>query len=105
MSLPAELKAGLFQARLNGRDCDVSRETPQYFMYCQSALASEASRFYDFGFEVRPSATGGSFGSAGPYRQRSVWMNGRAETRGQRPVVGGDVLEVQALGPFMLLGG
>jgi hypothetical protein len=102
VSLPAELKAGLFQARLNGRDCDVSRETPQYYMYCQSALASDVSRFYDFGFEVRPSATGGSFGSAGPYRQRSVWMNGRAETRGQRPVVGGDVLEVQALGPFML---
>ena len=102
VSLPAELKSGLFQARLNGHDCDVSRETPQYYMYCQSALASDASRFYDFGFEVRPSATGGSFGSAGPYRQRSVWMNGRAETRGLRPVVGGDVLEVQALGPFIL---
>ena len=43
VSLPADLKAGLFQARLNGRDCDVSRETPQYFMYCQSALASDAS--------------------------------------------------------------
>jgi hypothetical protein len=102
VSLPADLAAGLFQARLNGHDCNVSRETPQYYMYCQSTLAAEASRFYDFGFEVRPSSTGGSFGSAGPYRQRSVWMNGRAETRGQRPVVGGDVLEVQALGPFML---
>jgi hypothetical protein len=102
VSLPAELRAGVFQARLNGHDCDVSRETPQYYMYCQSALASDASKFYDFGFEVRPSSSGGSFGSAGPYRQRSVWMNGRAETRGQRPVVGGDVLETQALGPFML---
>ena len=102
VSLPAELEAGLFQARLNGHDCNVSRETPQYYMYCQSMLAAGASRFYDFGFEVRPSATGGSFGSAGPYRQRSVWMNGRAETRGQRPVVGGDVFETQALGPFML---
>jgi hypothetical protein len=29
-------------------------------------------------------------------------MNGRAETIGQRPVTGGDVLEVQALGPFMV---
>jgi hypothetical protein len=102
VSLPADLAAGFFQARLNGHDCDVSRETPQYYMYCQSALASDASKFYDFGFEVRPSASGGSFGNAGPYRQRSVWMNGRAETIGQRPVTGGDVLEVQALGPFMV---
>jgi hypothetical protein len=28
---------------------------------------SDASKFYDFGFEVRPSASGGSFGNAGPY--------------------------------------
>ena len=102
VSLPSDFVAGVFQARLNGRDCDVSREMPQFYLYCQSAMASDASRFYDFGFEVRPSALGGTFGNAGPYRQRSVWMNGRAETRGQRPVAGGDVLETPALGPFML---
>ena len=102
VSLPAELKGGVFHARLNGRDCDVSREVPQFYMYCQSALASGVNRFYDFGFEIRPGANGGAFGNAGPYRQRSVWMNGKAVDLGQRPVAGGDVFETQALGPFIL---
>jgi len=102
VSLPVELKGGVFHARLNGRDCDVSREVPQFYMYCQSALASGVNRFYDFGFEIRPGANGGAFGNAGPYRQRSVWMNGKAVDLGQRPVSGGDVFETQALGPFIL---
>jgi hypothetical protein len=102
VSLPVELKGGVFQARLNGRDCDVSREVPQFYMYCQSALASGVNRFYDFGFEIRPGANGGVFGNAGPYRQRSVWMNGKAVDLGQKPVSGGDVFETQALGPFIL---
>jgi hypothetical protein len=102
VSLPAEVKTGVFHARLNGRECDVSREVPEYYMYCRSALASGVNRFYDFGFEIRPGANGGAFGSAGPYRQRSVWMNGRAVDLGQRPVAGGDVFETQAIGPFIL---
>ena len=102
VSLPAELKAGVFHARLNGRECDVSREAPEFFMYCNSALASGVNRFYDFGFEIRPGANGGAFGNAGPYRQRSVWMNGGAVDLGKRLVAGGDVFETQALGPFIL---
>jgi hypothetical protein len=100
--LSIEQSADRFNARFNGRDCSVSRETPHYYLYCQSALAEGVSRFYDFGFEVQPSAGGGTFGNAGPYRARSVWMNGRAQTFGQRHVAGGDVFELQALGPFVL---
>lgn len=100
--LSTEQSANVFNARLNGRDCSVSREIPHYYLYCQSALAQGVNRFYDFGFDVQASASGGTFGNAGPYRQRSVWMNGRAQTFGQRHVAGGDVIELQALGPFML---
>lgn len=102
ISLPAEMKAGQFHARLNGRDCGVNREPPQFYMYCQTTLGATANRFYDFSFQVNPSVNGGRFATAGPYRQRRVWMNGRAETIGQRPVHGGDVFDVQALGPFVL---
>ena len=100
--LSTDQTTDVFNARLNGRECSVSREIPHYYLYCQSALAQGVNRFYDFGFDVQPSASGGTFGNAGPYRQRSVWMNGRAETFGQRHVAGGDVFELQALGPFVL---
>lgn len=102
LSLPGAPVVGRFVARLNGRGCTVSREAPEYYMYCQSALAASSSRFYDFDFQVIPTANGGAFGTAGPYRQRSVWMNGRAVSLGHRPVHGGDVLELQALGPVEL---
>lgn len=102
ISLPAEMGAGRFHARLNGRDCNVNREPPQFYMYCQTALGASANRFYDFSFQVSPSVNGGRFATAGPYRQRRVWLNGRAETIGQRSVRGGDVFDVQALGPFVL---
>jgi hypothetical protein len=102
VSLPGGPVVGRFDARLNGRACTVSREAPEYYMYCQSALAASSSRFYDFDFQVIPTSNGGAFGKAGPYRQRSVWMNGRAVSLGHRPVHGGDVLELQALGPVEL---
>ena len=102
VSLPGGPVVGRFDARLNGRACTVSREAPEYYMYCQSALAASSSRFYDFDFQVIPTSNGGAFGTAGPYRQRSVWMNGRAVSLGHRPVHGGDVLELQALGPVEL---
>lgn len=102
VSLPAALGEGVFQARLNGRDCSINRQTPQFLLYCESALAADARRFYDFGFQMVPGASGGGFGTAGPYRQRRLWMNGRAETLGQRHVSGGDVFDVSSLGPFLL---
>ena len=102
VSLPASFPEGIFQARLNGRDCNINRETPQYFLYCQSALAADANRFYDFGFQMVPGASAGGFQTAGPYRQRNFWMNGRTETLGQRHVNGGDVFDVSAVGSFLL---
>jgi hypothetical protein len=102
VSLPASFPEGVFQARLNGRDCSINRQTPQYFLYCQSALAADAQRFYDFGFQMVPGRSGGGFNTAGPYRQRSLWMNGRAETLGQRKVNGGDVFDVSSVGSFLL---
>lgn len=102
VSLPPVFPEGIFQARLNGRDCSINRQTPQYFLYCQSALAADASRFYDFGFQMVPGASAGGFQTAGPYRQRNFWMNGRAETLGERPVNGGDVFDVSSVGSFLL---
>src|SRR6185437_9845098 len=102
LSLPGAPIVGRFEARLNGRGCTVSREAPEYYVYCQSALAASSSRFYDFDFQVIPTANGGAFGTAGPYRQRSVWVNGRAVSLGHRPVHGGDVIELQAFGPVEL---
>jgi hypothetical protein len=102
VSLPASFPEGVFQARLNGRDCSINRQTPQYFLYCQSAMAADANRFYDFGFQMVPGASAGGFQTAGPYRQRNFWMNGRAETLGQRRVNGGDVFDVSSVGSFLL---
>jgi hypothetical protein len=102
VSLPASFPEGVFQARLNGRDCSINRQTPQYFLYCQSALAADANRFYDFGFQMVPGASAGGFQTAGPYRQRNFWMNGRAENLGQRRVNGGDVFDVSSVGSFLL---
>lgn len=101
IALSGDQPAGLFRGRLNGRDCSINRESPDYYMYCKSALGADAKRFYDFGLRVEPE-NGGKFVSAGPYRQRNVWMNGRSETFGQRPVNGGDVFDADGVGPFLL---
>jgi hypothetical protein len=93
---------GLFRARLNGRDCGVNKAIPNFYLYCTSVLAADANKFYDFGLRVAPSMSGGRFVSGGPYRPRNVWMNGRSETFGQRPVSGGDLFDANAVGPFLL---
>jgi hypothetical protein len=101
IALRPDTGAGRFHARINGRQCDVKREPPRQLMYCRSVLAADASVFYDFGFELYPGPNGG-FSSAFPYRQREIWMNGRARTFGRQAVKGGDVFDVQWIGPFML---
>lgn len=100
--LPADSSTSSGEQRLNGRDCGVNREVLRYFLYCQSALAAGANKFYDFSFLMATGANGGSFGSAGTYRQRSIWMNGHSEIFGQREVNGGDVFDVASLGSFLL---
>jgi hypothetical protein len=102
IALPVDTGAGAFRARINGRQCDVKREPPRQLMYCRSVLASDASVFYDFGFELHPGPNGGAFSSAFPYRQREIWMNGHSRIFGRQAVTGGDVFDVQWIGPFML---
>ena len=102
IALPPDTAVGGFLARINGRQCEVKREPPRQLMYCRSVLASDARVFYDFGFEVYPGPNGGAFSSAFPYRQREIWVNGHARTFGRQAVKGGDVFDVQWIGPFML---
>jgi hypothetical protein len=102
VALRADTAAGEFRARINGRQCDVKRQPPKQLMYCRSTLASDASVFYDFGFELYPGPNGGAFSSAFPYRQRQIWMNGSSRVFGRQAVKGGDVFDVQWIGPFML---
>jgi hypothetical protein len=102
VALRPDTGAAQFHARINGRQCDVKREPPRQLMYCRSVLASDASVFYDFGFELYAGPNGGVFSTAFPYRQREIWMNGRARTFGRQTVKGGDVFDVQWIGPFML---
>lgn len=93
---------GLFRARLNGRDCGVNKAIPNFYLYCTSTLAADANKFYDLGLRVAPTLGGGRFVSAASYRQRNIWMNGKSETFGQRPVAGGDLFDANAVGPFLL---
>src|SRR6185437_8434341 len=57
-------------------------------------------------FEARLNGRGCTVSREAPeyyvYRQRSVWVNGRAVSLGHRPVHGGDVIELQAFGPVEL---
>jgi Holliday junction resolvasome RuvABC endonuclease subunit len=102
VALSSDLPAGEAPASLNGRQCNVQSQALQRLMYCRSTLGAEVGRFYDFGFEIGPSANGARLLNAFAYRQRNVWLNGRSQSFGKRQVNGGDVLELQALGPFVL---
>jgi hypothetical protein len=90
------------RVHLNGRECEVRAEPPRHLVYCGSILAADVGRFYDFGFEIAAGGIGGQFSAAFPYRPRDIWVNGRSESFARRAVVGGDVLDVRALGPFVL---
>ena len=90
------------RVHVNGNDCTIRRNAPRILLYCASALASDAGRFYDLGFEMRPGANGGVFTSAFAYRERNIWRNGRSETFGNRAVSAGDLFDVRGMGPFVL---
>jgi hypothetical protein len=87
------------RARLNGRNCLIRNQDPQSLLYCQSELAADAGRFYDFGFE-QSSGSALGLATAFSYRPRDLWRNGLRENFGKHPVRAGDLFLVPNVGPF-----
>jgi hypothetical protein len=89
-------------ARLNGRECTIRNQDPKMLIYCSSALASDAGKFYDFGVDLADGESGASIPSAYTYRRRGVWRNGRSENLETYPVSAGDLFDTRYLGPFVI---
>jgi hypothetical protein len=90
------------RAQFNRRDCMVRNRAPQMLIYCGTAGASDAARFYDVGVQLSGAAGGNEIVEAFTYRQRQLWRNGRAESLPTYPVRAGDLFDVPRTGPFVI---
>jgi hypothetical protein len=90
------------RTRLNRNDCTVRNRSPQMLIYCGTAGASDAARFYDIGVALSGDAGGNEIVEAFTYRQRQLWRNGKSENLPTYPVTAGDLFDVPRTGAFVI---